>query len=85
MAAQPKKAKQMLDDRTMRRSPKAEVLKSYPDAECSYFPGIGRYIVEIGGGEKGIGFGRNAWAAWMDAEGKLFAAELEARANAQTT
>ena len=58
----------MLDDRTRRHSPKAEVLKVHSDAKCLFFSEIGSYIVEIGEGERGIGFGRSAWAAWMDAE-----------------
>jgi len=67
----------MLDDRTIRHSPKAEVLKVHSDAKCLFFSEIGSYIVEIGEGERGIGFGRSAWAAWMDAELRVCPVEQE--------
>ena len=61
----------MLDDRTMRGSPKAEVLKTYPDAKCRYFSYLNTYIVEIGG-DHCVGHGGSAWAAWWDVEGKIY-------------
>ena len=62
----------MLDDRTIRGTPKAEVLKTYPDAKCSYFPGLNSYIVETGEDPQLIGEGGSAWAAWREVEGRIY-------------
>lgn len=59
----------MLDDRTNRRSPKAEALKRWPNATCGKCLNIG-YVVSSNeaGQPRYIGEGRSAWAAWMNAE-----------------
>ncbi|WP_300500693.1 hypothetical protein [Marinobacter sp.] len=59
----------MLDDRTLRRAPKAETLKIWPNATCQKVTGAGFVILSRECDQpKFIGEGRSAWAAWMDAE-----------------
>jgi len=59
----------MLDDRTMRRAPKAETLKNWPNATCQKVDGSGYVVLSREAGQpKFIDEGRTAWAAWMNAE-----------------
>ena len=59
----------MLDDRTMRRAPKTETLKIWPNATCQKVEGAGYVVLSCEHDQpKFIGEGRTAWAAWMDAE-----------------
>lgn len=59
----------MLDDRTLRRAPKAEALKIWPNATCQKVNGVGFVVLSQERGQpKFIGEGRTAWSAWMDAE-----------------
>lgn len=59
----------MLDDRSQRRSPKAEALKRWPKATCVRVEGAGFVVLSNEEGQpRHLGEGRSAWDAWMWAE-----------------